>query len=116
VPVSGKVGYEDGSLIPAEKIRIKFLSQAPVTDPKRHPRMGIAAADGKTGTFDSATTYVYKDGIIRGEHKVLIEAIGGGDIQGELVPAEYLDPGKTPLTINTDQLPLELKVRKPNPQ
>jgi hypothetical protein len=31
----------------------------------------------------------------------------------ELVPPEYADPKKTPLTVDTSQLPFELKVRKP---
>ena len=77
VPVSGKVIYEDGSLISAERISVTFLSQTPSTDPRVHPRAGTAVVDCKTGSFASATTFVAKDGIIPGEHKVLIQCYVG---------------------------------------
>jgi len=115
VPVSGKVTYDDGSLIPADKIRIKFLSQATPSDPKLHPREGAAKVNVKTGAFDWAMTYTAKDGIIQGEHKVLIEGFVGDEMRFDIVPAEYADPRKTPLTVNTSESPFELKVRKPKP-
>jgi hypothetical protein len=113
VPVSGKVTYEDGSLIPAEQIRVKFLSQAPALDPKVHPREGVAKVDVKTGAFDSVTTYAAKDGIVPGEHKVLIECFSEGQMRSDLVPREYADLRKTPLTVDSSKSPFELKVPKP---
>ena len=53
VKVSGKVTYEDGSLIPAERIRIQFVSQTPPVDPKTSPKTGSAEASRTTGRFDS---------------------------------------------------------------
>ena len=110
VPVSGKVTYEDGSLIPAERIRLIFVSQAPPANPKAYPRDGSAMVNVKTGTFDWATTYDRKDGLIAGEHKVLIQCEPGG-----LVAKEYNDRKNTPVTVNTSQLPFQLKVAKPEP-
>ena len=68
-------------------------------------------ADVKTGTFDWATTYVRKDGIIAGEHKVLIQCQ-----PIDLVPREYYDPRNTPLKVESSQSPFEIKVRKPEPE
>ena len=110
VPVSGKVTYEDGSLIPAERIRLIFISQAPPVNQKVYPRDGSAMVDVKTGAFDWATTFARKDGIIAGEHKVLIQCTPDG-----LVGREYDDRKNTPLTVNTSQSPFELKVAKPGP-
>ncbi len=110
VPVSGKVTYEDGSLIPAQRIRLIFISQAPPVDPKVYPRDGSALVDVKTGTFSWATTYTPKDGLIAGDHKVLIQCTPGG-----LVDREYDDRANTPLTVSTSQLPFLLKVSKPGP-
>jgi hypothetical protein len=110
VPVSGKVTYEDGSLIPAQRIRLIFVSQAPPVNPKVYPRDGSALVDVKTGTFSWATTYVPKDGLISGEHKVLIQCTPAG-----LVDKDYDDRNNTPVTVNTSQSPFELKVQKPEP-
>ncbi len=115
VPVSGRVTYDDGSLIPADKIRLMFVSRAPPVDQKHHPRDGSTVVDVKTGTFDSVTTYVPKDGIIAGEHKVVIQCFSGGQRRMDLVPSEYSDRTSTPLTVNTSQSPFQLKVAKPEP-
>jgi hypothetical protein len=112
VKVSGKVTYEDGSPIPADRIRVVFVSQTPPVDPKTPPRAGFAEADGKTGTFDFATTYAYKDGIIAGEHKVFIECYRNGQLSHDLIADEYSDPAKTPLKVQSSESPFELKVRK----
>ncbi len=54
-----------------------------------------------------------------GEYKVLIRAIKGkpksSQAKMDLVPPEYADPDKTPLLVNTNKLPFDLKVRKPAP-
>jgi len=112
VPVSGNVTYQDGSLIPADQIHLTFISQTPPVN-STPPKYGAADADGKTGRFDFATTYTPRDGLIAGQHKVIVQCIGKGHVRSDLVPAEYGDAAKTPLTVETDKLPLELKVRKP---
>jgi hypothetical protein len=113
VPVSGKVTYEDGSLIPAERIRMTFISRAPPAERGIAPRAGSARVNCQTGTFDSAMTYVAGDGIIPGEHKVLIVCYVGNEMRTDLVGKEYADPKSTPLTVDSSKSPFELKVKKP---
>ncbi len=119
VKVSGKVSYEDGSLIPADWMEIRFISQVPPPDAKTAPLRGIAEVDPKTGKFDVVTSHTYGDGLVPGEHKVLIQAVRGkfktSSAVMDLVPPEYTDPEKTPLVVNTNQSPFDLKVRKPVP-
>lgn len=113
VKVSGKVTYEDGSLIPAERIRIQFVSQTPPIDPKTTPKTGTAEASKSTGIFDSATTFVPGDGIIVGEHKVVIQCIRKGLLTHDLVLEEYSDLAKTPLVVRSGESPFDFKLRKP---
>jgi len=113
VRVSGKVTYDDGSLIPAEQIRVTFVPQAPPINATVQPHSGSAAVDVKSGKFAAATTYSLNGGIIAGKHKVLVYAYSGGKLRTDLVPNEYSDPGTTPLLVDTSQLPFDIKVRKP---
>ncbi len=113
VRVSGKVTYDDGSLIPAEQIRVTFVPQAPPINATVQPHSGSAAVDVKSGKFAAATTYSLNGGIIAGKHKVLVYAYSGGKLRTDLAPKEYSDPGTTPLLVDTSQLPFDIKVRKP---
>ena len=110
--VSGKVTYEDGSLIPAERIRLVFVSQRPPIDPKIAPRNGTAEVDVKTGVFNSVTTYVKGDGIIEGEHKVVVQCLRGGLIAPDLAADEFSDLARTPLKVRANDSPFVLKVHK----
>ncbi len=112
IKVSGKVTYDDGSLIPAEEIEVMFLSQTPPIDPKTLPRPGTATVDGKTGKFDYATTFVPKDGIIVGEHKVMFRCLKGKRLL-PLVPDEYTKADKTPVKVQSSGSPFEFKLPKP---
>jgi hypothetical protein len=111
--VSGKVTYEDGSLIPAERIRMVFVPQRPPIDPKTAPRNGTADADVKTGAFNCATTFAHADGIIAGEHKVVIQCIRNGILARDLVADEFTDPAKTPLVVRSGDSPFDFRVRRP---
>ncbi len=110
VKVSGKITYEDGSLIPTERMRLTFIPQVKPIDPKTKPKLGEAMVDVKTGTFASATTYVPNDGVIPGELRVLITCDRS---RSDLIGAEYADPQKSPLKVDTSQSPFTLKVAKP---
>jgi hypothetical protein len=112
VRVSGKVTYDDGSPIPADEVRLIFYSQTPPVDPKMPPRKGMADAD-KTGKFDFATTFINRDGIIVGEHKVILQCIRKGQLARSLIPPEYGDAAKTPLKVRSGDSPFDLKVPKP---
>ena len=106
--VSGKITYQDGEVIPAERIRIWFKSQAPALDERTHPRPASALVNVSDGTFEGATTYKYLDGLVRGEHHVFI------DITPEdLVPAEYTKLSSSPLRISTADSPLHIQLPRP---
>ncbi len=111
--VSGRVTYEDGTVIPAPKVKVAFISQTPPADPKTHPLPGVAEVDPKTGDFKVVTSHTYNDGVVPGEHKVLVEAIAENDARLPLVPPEYADVNKTPLHVNTKDSPFTIKVPKP---
>jgi hypothetical protein len=113
VPVSGRITYEDGSPIPLDLLAVTFTSLAPPIDAKTHPRPATAPVDRATGGFQAVTTHKFNDGLGQGKHKVTLTMLGGGVVPTSLVPAEYLDPAKTPLEVDTAQLPFELKIHKP---
>jgi hypothetical protein len=110
--VSGKVMYEDGSLIPADQIQVVFLPQMTPIDSRTPPKPGRADADGKTGKFDFATTFLHGDGIIAGEHKVIFKCVSGKR-PVRLVPDEYTQPDKTPVKVKSSDSPFEFKIPKP---
>lgn len=112
VAVSGKVTYEDGSLIPVEVLTLTFIPQVRPIDAKTYPRPGTAMVDKNTGSFSSAATHKANDGLVRGKHKVTL-ATPAGPVHPSIVPPEYCDPNKTPLEVDTSSRPFELKIRKP---
>jgi len=108
VPVQGKVTYEDG--IPVTAGQLQFEAQSP---PKGnfHPRPAVASIKSD-GTFDAVTSQKYGDGLIPGKHKIAF--IFATDAQGQpLVPQDYTSMATTPLTIDTADAPLHIKVPRP---
>lgn len=112
VRATGKVTYEDGSLIPAEALNVIFISQAPPLDLKTCPRPGMATVEKGTGEFKNITTHKANDGLVLGKHKVFL-GTPNGPLPPTVVPPEYCDAEKTPLEVDTAQQPFDLKVRKP---
>jgi hypothetical protein len=92
-------------------VRLHFDAQdAPVVE-NAHPRPAVANVNEK-GEFDCVTSYKYGDGLIPGKHKVAIEQ--ALDRDGKLlVPKEYTSIATTPLVVDTNDSPLEIKVPKP---
>jgi hypothetical protein len=111
VEASGHIGYEDGTPIPAGGYRLLFSAiDAPPVE-GAHPRPGTADVDEK-GDFDRVTSYKYGDGLIPGRHKVAFQEVR--DKQGRLlVPKEFTNIATTPLTVDTNDLPFDIKVPKP---
>ena len=113
VQVSGTLAYDDGTLIPAEQIILKFEPLAPPKDEKTFPPAGMSYVNVSDGTFDVVTSYKYADGLVRGKHRVLVVATSASGETTSLVPPEYVDSERTPLVIDTADSPLKLRVRKP---
>lgn len=112
VKVSGKITYEDDSVIPGGA-RLYFMPQAPPIDAKTFPRQGIVDINAADGTFDYVTTYKYADGLIPGKHKVVVSAGSRGGGASSAVPKVYASVTTTPLEIDTADAPLHIKIRKP---
>ena len=111
--VSGTITYQDGTLIPAETLLLQFQPQAAAIDSKTHPRPGQSYVDTKTGKFEIITTYKYDDGLIRGDHKVVV-VIPSREIEfrslnkkdsKSVVPKEFTSSKTTPLMVNTEDAP-----------
>lgn len=107
--VSGKITYEDGTPIPASRLLLIFVPQVPSVNPKTPPHKGRAEVNVKTGEFGSVSTFGFRDGVIRGENKVFVEAVG----TRKLVPDKYAREQTTPLKVNSSESPFTLKVPKP---
>lgn len=111
VEVSGNVTYDDGSKIPLSSMRLMFVPLEAPEVAGAHPRRAMANVDAD-GRFDCATSYKYGDGLIPGRHKVVIEAPAA--VGGKLViPTACLSETTTTLEIDTENLPLAIKVPRP---
>jgi hypothetical protein len=113
VDVTGKVTYEDGSVIPVQSMKLYFAPQTPPKDKKTFPRQGSVGVNVADGSFADVTTYQYGDGLIPGKHKVIVVAYDGGRDLSPKVPRAYSAVTTTPLEIDTANLPIEIKIRKP---
>lgn len=110
VPISGTITYEDGTPIP--DLKLQFVSQKPPIDSKTNPRPSSATVS-EDGTLEVATTYVYGDGIITGEHKVILQSINVKRVKTKAVPQKYGVESTTPLTVNTADMPFKILIEKP---
>jgi hypothetical protein len=113
VKVKGTVKYEDGSLIPANTIILKFEPEAAPIDAKTFPRKAYGRVNVADGTIDTVTTHKYGDGIVVGKHKVLIIPMTNDGKQTSLVPPEYQGVATTPVEIDTAAQPFDIKIKKP---
>lgn len=112
VPVSGKVTFEDGSMIDADFITVTFVPLTPAIDAKTHPRLGQAQVDAKDGTFDNATTHRFADGVTTGKHKILIKAFDADMNLISAISHLYADPATTPLEVDSNDSPFHFKIVK----
>jgi hypothetical protein len=111
VEANGHIGYDDGTPIPSGGFELLFSAlDAPQVE-GAHPRPAVARVNEK-GEFDYVTSYKDGDGLIPGRHKVAFQEVK--DKQGRLlVPKEYTNMATTPLTVDTNDLPFDIKVPKP---
>ena len=90
VAVTGRVTFDDGTLIPVGRLTVAFISQAEPIDKKTHPRPGHAEVDVTDGTFSQATTHRFSDGLITGRHLVQAYSYNGDgkEVPLAIVPSE----------------------------
>ncbi len=115
VPVSGKVTYEDGSLIPAHRIEVLFVPQAEPIDKKTYPRQGLAYVNTKDGSFSAVTSRQPGDGVVIGRAKVVIKSYDERDNPSPHVPAKYQDTSTTPLEVEINKNSREFTFKIPKP-
>jgi len=108
VKVHGTVRYDDGSLIPAGRLVVRFISQTKTGNPKIPAPQGNAEVNVKTGEFASVTSHKFGDGIVPGDHKVIIFPP-----QPDVVPEEYSKVETTPLMVSAQDSPFDIKIKKP---
>lgn len=110
VQASGRLTYEDGTPLPTKGgLRIVFAPTAPPINGEMFPPRGTAYPDDN-GDFASVSTS-RPGGMVRGEQKV---AIMYQDVDSKrFVPMEYTSPKTTPLVVNTDDAPFDIKVPRP---
>jgi hypothetical protein len=115
-PISGKIAYEDGSLIKAARIELVFWPQVEPLDAKTVPRKGVATVDPADGTFSEASTWTDGDGAVLGKAKVTVVTYNDKDETTAVLPDAYGDPGETPLEVEISKgkgmIPNELTVKK----
>ena len=115
VQVTGTVLYDDGSVIPVSGLKLWFECQeGPKDGGRAFPRPASAPVNVSDGTFSTATTVRYGDGLIRGKHKVSLDLTPAIEGPAQPVPLEYTAAATTPLVIDTAKLPLEIRVPRPS--
>lgn len=115
VPVEGKLTYDDGTLIPAQKILMTFN---PIVEKGKN---GIVPPPGQTtvnvadGTFNDVSSYRPHDGVALGRHKVVVVAFESETKPSPAVPKIYRSSNSTPLEVevSSKNQVLEIKVPKP---
>lgn len=115
VPVHGKVTYEDGSRIDADRILLTFNPIISGEMGKTVPPGGQTSVNVQDGTFSGVSSHRANDGLAVGRHKVVIVSFKkGAAAPSSAVPSIYNKESSTPLEVEVnspDQL-LDLKIRK----
>lgn len=99
IPVSGQVTYDDGSLVPANQIELKFVAVNPdAYRAKDLPAFATARVDTRDGTFKAMTTWQFGDGVIPGEYDVEVLRYGDethpGGFEAEVYSGEQVMPSR----------------------
>ena len=113
VPVTGKVTYDDGTLIEAEAIRVGFTALDYQGDVNVRPRPGKTQLNVQDGSFDHVTSYKYADGLVPGRHRVAIVALGKDGKLLPVVPRDVMNSAESPIIVDTAEAPFHIKVPKP---
>jgi hypothetical protein len=111
--VYGQVQYEDGTIVPTA-IRLTFIPAAERKAAEPFPPSGSALVDLTSGSFTHVTSRKVGDGIVSGEHFVVVGVMPPAALDPAVIPPEYCRVESTPLRINADStLPLLLTLRRP---
>ena len=115
IAVSGKVTYEDGSLVPANQLELRFRTTQPeLFQEKDYPATATARVDTRDGTFREMTTWQHGDGVIAGEYEVEVTRHGNeqdpGGFEAEMYRGDRVWPSK--VTVAPDKTEFEIAIPK----
>jgi hypothetical protein len=118
LPVTGKITYDDGSLIPGDRILVSFVPVERRARGKDVFSGSQGELDVKTGQIVGVTTHKYGDGTMAGRCKVTVAAIkngpNGSQVFTAAVPERYQQPQTTPLECEVARgRPVVLTLPKP---
>lgn len=102
IPVTGKITYDDGSLIPGDTIVVRFVPEAAATSGKDVAGAATGYLNPKDGTFSGLTTHKAADGVVPGRYKVVVLAVENGprgQTPTRAVPPRYRSAKDTPLDV-----------------
>jgi hypothetical protein len=117
VPVSGRVTYTDGSLIPGDQIQVRFVPEMSVSGDSARVPSATGDVSPQDGRFEGLTTHKYLDGAVPGPHRVTLVAMkagaDGAPAPSKAVPEKYQSPQTTPLRWEVVRgKPAEFKIEK----
>lgn len=117
VPVSGKVTYADGSVIPGDQVLVRFIPEQVAAPGAPAVPAATGEVSPRDGTLEGLTTHKYLDGAVPGVHKVTVVAMKAGadgvPVPTRAVPEKYHSPATTPLTWEVARgKRVELKIEK----
>lgn len=115
VPITAKVTYDDGSVIPGEIVEVTFYPQVAPLDAKTYPRPATAPVSSSDGQAQRITTITTGDGVPLGKQKVTITSINGAGQPTGAVPPAYADAEQTPLEIEVTSAHQHFDLQVPRP-
>jgi len=102
LPLTGKITYDDGSLIPGDRVVVCFVPVERQSRGKDVFSGSQGELDMKSGQIVGVTTHKYADGTMAGRYKVTVAAVKDGrngiQVFTTAVPQQYQDAQTTPLT------------------
>ena len=111
--ITGTILYDDGSVIPADRIELRFISQEPPVDSKTYPKPGLVDVNVTDGTFSDVSTYRYGDGIIKGKHKIAAMSLDAKNMPTTSIPLEFNSPDTSTLEVDSSESTFKLVIPKP---
>lgn len=117
VPITGKVTYDDGSLINAGMLQVQFVPTQEPVEGKFHPPQSGADVEVSTGEFKECRMRNGKLGVLKGKHKVLIISLSKDGFKKTFeVPKEYHSVETTPLTVDIEKKDQVVTLTVPKPK
>ena len=111
-PFRGRIAYEDASPIPAGALRVEFW---PIRDTAGRGIVAYATTDNVTGVFTTVTNHSSNaSSLSPGLYRVTLRQGTGDLVPSSIIPEEYGDPSRSPLTCDPSKGATLFAVRDPS--